>query len=910
VIRLQDKLIDFVAGSRNDLREKLYRGVIVVGIVMVTLGLIESVFVDGVRSNVFWVLVVLLISMIVAMWFTYKLNQSKYFAIAVVLVVDFLVFPEMFLSGGGIKGSATSWFAAGFIFVFFISTGWQSALLLLSVMALDIYMYIYAYNNPSAVSGHESDKITYIDCVFSIITVGITIGLMIIFIKKIYEKERELVLKQKKEIEQISESRNMFYTNISHELRTPITTIIGCNELIERMCEDENILKYSENIKSASRMLLSLVNDIIDMSKIEQNRMEIIETEYNVKRLFTELVEMTKVQADKKDLALNVDIDNTIPYLLQGDEKRIKQVLINLLINAVKYTNEGSIWLEAKKDKIEDNKVTLKISVRDTGIGIKKESLNLIFDTLTRVNEKENYNIEGSGLGLAISKNLIERMGGNITVDSVYSKGTTFTVYITQDIVDKVPIRDIKDNITLNTNHKYKQSFESKEAKILIVDDNYTNADIIKKLLEKTKMNIDIVMDSKSCLEATRKKIYNIIICDYLLPDMNGGELMKMVKNQENGLCKKASFMVATAVSSSEIKQIVNNYDFDGFLEKPIEPKILEESVYNLLPKEIIDYTDENVVTREIIFNNSQKKRKKKICITTDSMCAISKANIEKYGIKVMYSYVITHSGRFADMREVDAEGVLTYCASFEGYQRNKMYLAGISLEEVEQFFAETLMDADDIIHICAADSYVTNSNSVNVIAKEAAKSFAHVHIIDANDISSSQSILTLQAARMASKGFSKDEIIEKMKEQKKKMVSRVFTRAMQLEEKGEISKFKAIYYNRAEHLLMCELKKGRINILSHDKGEKKRSIKKYIRKLFMDNKYIDRNILYIVHVGYTVSEIEFLKNEISRYIHFTNVYVQKASMSVACNVGIGSLEISYVMKPKNLEQEEERIIV
>jgi len=534
----------------------------------------------------------------------------------------------------------------------------------------------------------------------------------------------------------------------------------------------------------------------------------------------------------------------------------------------------------------------------------------MIFDSLTRVNEKENYNIEGSGLGLAISKHLIERMGGNITVDSVYSKGTTFTVYLSQDIIDKTPIRDIKDNVFLNTkNNKYKQSFESSEAKILIVDDNYTNADIIKKLLEKTKIKIDIVSDSKSCLEATRKKIYNIIICDYLLPDMNGGELMKMIKNQENGLCKKASFMVATAVSSSEIKQIVNNYEFDGFLEKPIEPRILEESVYNLLPKEIIDYTDENVVTRELLFTNSKKKRKKKICITTDSMSTISRKHIEKYGIKVMYSYVITNTGRFADMREVDAEGVLTYCASFEGGRRNKMYLAGASVEEFEQFFAEILMDADDIIHICSADCYMNNSNSINTVTKEAAKSFAHVHVIDANDISSGQSIITLQAARMASKGFAVDEIIEKMNEQKKRMISRVFTRAMLLEDKGDISRLRAFLYNRTEHLIMCEMKKGKMNILSRENGERKRCIKKYVRKLFMDNKHIDRSIIYISHAGYTVSEVEFLKNEISRYIHFSNVYVQKASISVACNIGIGTLEISYFIKPKNVD-EEERLIV
>ncbi|SFC36612.1 ATP-binding protein [Butyrivibrio sp. YAB3001] len=388
-----------------------------------------------------------------------------------------------------------------------------------------------------------------------------------------------------------SEAKSSFLSNMSHEIRTPINAIIGMDEMILRECDDKNVLEYAQNIKAAGNTLLSLVNDILDFSKIEAGKMDIIPVDYDFSSVINDLMHMIKPRADAKNLELIFDVDQNIPCILNGDEIRIKQVITNILTNAVKYTEKGSVKLSVGFQKISEESIRFDISVKDTGTGIKQKDLEKMFLAFQRVDEKRNRNIEGTGLGLNISQRLLELMGSRLEVNSVYGEGSEFKFVLEQSVVKWEPIGDFMEAYSraLEKQDNYKEKFTAPLARVLVVDDTPMNITVFTGLLKKTLVQIDTALSGMECLEKTRKKKYDIIFLDHRMPEMDGIETLEALKGEEGNpnVDTVTISLTANAVSGAREQYIAAG--FDDYLTKPIMSDKLEAMMLRYLPEDKIE---------------------------------------------------------------------------------------------------------------------------------------------------------------------------------------------------------------------------------------------------------------------------------------------------------------------------------
>ncbi|WP_295919103.1 ATP-binding protein [Anaerovibrio lipolyticus] len=398
----------------------------------------------------------------------------------------------------------------------------------------------------------------------------------------------ESIRREKEAAEQASQAKSEFLSNMSHEIRTPINAVLGMNELIIRECDDDNILSYAENVRSAGSTLLGLINDILDFSKIEAGKIEIIPMDYDLSSTLNDMVVMIHNRANDKGLAFNVNFDQNIPKQLFGDEVRIKQVIANILTNAVKYTETGSVTFSVGFTRCEDDpdSIILHVKVKDTGIGIKPEDMKKLFSKFERIEEKRNRNIEGTGLGMTITKNLLDMMGSYLQVESTYGVGSTFFFDLRQKVVNWEPLGDYKIsvNVLLKEHRNYKEKFTAPDADVLVVDDNPMNLTVFKSLLKRTKIKIDTADSGDEALQMTQSKMYDMIFLDHMMPGKDGIETLHEIKEQAEGLndCTVSVCLTANAVSGAREQYIAAG--FDNYLTKPIHPSKLEDMLMAYLP--------------------------------------------------------------------------------------------------------------------------------------------------------------------------------------------------------------------------------------------------------------------------------------------------------------------------------------
>lgn len=415
----------------------------------------------------------------------------------------------------------------------------------------------------------------------------LALGLMFLLVMSAFKAAQDALTAEHSKQKAIlaNEAKAKFLANMSHEIRTPINTVIGMNEMILRENKDENIMKYADNIQAASKMLLGLVNDVLDFSKIESGQLELIEDSYRLDTLLMDELNLLESRAKKKNLNIILDADSSLPRQLWGDELRIKQILTNILTNAVKYTNEGSISIKAVGSYIDSDNISLSISVIDTGTGIKPENLSQLFETFTRLEESKNRNIEGTGLGLNIAKSLADLMHGVIKVESEYGKGSAFTVEIPQKVMDKTPIGNINnsseyvvDRETIN-----KEVFTAPDANVLVVDDNDMNLAVIRGLLKRTKVHVDTASGGLEALKLTESNRYDIILMDHMMPEPDGVATLNMLREDTNNPNRNTVVIVLTANAIAGCYETYINQGFNDYLAKPVEPRRLEQTLAKYL---------------------------------------------------------------------------------------------------------------------------------------------------------------------------------------------------------------------------------------------------------------------------------------------------------------------------------------
>ena len=400
------------------------------------------------------------------------------------------------------------------------------------------------------------------------------------------------LIELKEDAERANEAKSSFLARMSHEIRTPINAVLGMNEMILREAETNNIREYATNIHSAGKLLLSIINDILDLSKIESSKMEIVESDYNVGNLLLDIENMISLRAEEKSLNFKILTDVNMPKMLHGDEKRIKQCMTNLLTNSVKYTKEGSVTLQVDCVENKDDMVYLWVSVSDTGIGIKEDELYMLFDPFTRLDMRKNKNIEGTGLGLSITKRLLEMMGGNLTVESIYGKGSTFSFVIPQKVIGTELLGDyrkIADEAAV-ADITAKKAFLAPNAHILAVDDTRVNITVVKGLLKRLKVQFDSALSGQECLNKVKEKHYDIILLDHMMPEMDGIETLHNMQQMEEYNRDKPIVIALTANAVVGAKEEYIREGFTDYLSKPIDSARLEEMIHQYLPDELIEY--------------------------------------------------------------------------------------------------------------------------------------------------------------------------------------------------------------------------------------------------------------------------------------------------------------------------------
>lgn len=387
-----------------------------------------------------------------------------------------------------------------------------------------------------------------------------------------------------------SAAKTSFLSNMSHEIRTPINAILGMNEMVMRECRESEIRMYSQNIRAAGNTLLGIVNDILDFSKIEENKLEIIPVDYELSSVVNDLVNMIKTRLDEKGIALKLDFDKDTPRVLHGDEIRIKQIITNILTNAAKYTEKGSVTFSLTFETIEDDPdaIFLLVSVKDTGIGIKPEDMEKLFSRFERIEEKRNRSIEGTGLGMSITRGLLDMMGSSLKVESVYGKGSEFSFSLKQKVVKWEPLGDYEEawKTSIKKMAVYKERFEAPDAEILVVDDNSLNIMVFVSLLKQTKIRIDTASSGDEGIALAKRNHYDMIFLDHMMPEKDGIETLQELKADPDNPNWDTPYICLTANAISGAREEYIKAGFGDYLTKPVNTDELEEMLLKYLPEE------------------------------------------------------------------------------------------------------------------------------------------------------------------------------------------------------------------------------------------------------------------------------------------------------------------------------------
>ena len=387
-----------------------------------------------------------------------------------------------------------------------------------------------------------------------------------------------------------SQAKSQFLAQMSHEIRTPINAVLGMNEMILRESDSPAVLDYAANIQSAGKNLLTLINSILDFSKIEDGKMEIVPVRYETITLIDDLVNIISERVKKKGLVFKTEINPALPKVLYGDDVRVRQIITNILSNAVKYTHKGSVTLRIGGSELDADTWELQVSVSDTGIGIRAEDMDKLFQSFQRLDEERNRNIEGTGLGISIVQKLLAMMDSKLNVTSVYGEGSDFSFRLIQKIIDKNPVGDYEENRRKHLDTVAQKKFlQAAGAKILVVDDNDMNLKVIAGLLRRNKIVPDLAQSGRQCLELAKKNFYHVIFLDNMMPVMNGVETLHALR-REKILSGKTAVVMLTAGAMAGMRETYLREGFDDYLSKPIDVSELESVLEKHLPKELLSF--------------------------------------------------------------------------------------------------------------------------------------------------------------------------------------------------------------------------------------------------------------------------------------------------------------------------------
>ena len=887
--KLIAKIRSYIADPYRDLTEKMFLGFAGITELAAITGFILEIIIGHDFTEIM-VIVGILIFLPTVTIICLNFDRLRIAIRILTVILIFIALPGLYFSGGGIKGAGILWAIFACLFVGLVIHGVWRIIDLCAIFAVSSGCLLLEYNFPNLVDPHD-DLSFFTDILIAIILIGLISFVMMQFQNKLYKDENNRARKEAERAEDLTRAQNRFFSSMSHEIRTPINSILGLNEVIlrDQKASDE-IIKEASGIQGAGKMLLALINDILDFSKIEAGSMDIVPVDYRVGDMLSEIVNMIWLRASDKGLKFNVNVDPGVPSVLYGDEVRIKQIMINILNNAVKYTKEGYIDLHIESTLEDEDHVMLSITISDTGMGIKKESLPYLFDAFKRVDEEKNRHIEGTGLGLSIVKQLTELMGGTITVNSVYGEGSSFTVLLKQGISDKTAIGELNIHNQQNVKRSiYESSFKAPDARILIVDDNEMNLEVEAKLLEDTEVVIDKALSGKEALELTLDKKFDVILMDHLMPWMDGVECLERIRNQAGGLNRTTPVVVLTANAGSANRDLYNRAGFDGYLVKPVSGDALEKMLMKHISQDKLTGNKQVMSMSEDINTSSGYSGKASVVITSTGMCDLPDSVIRRLNLKLISFLIHTDDGVFKDGTQMDANELIRYIRSGKN-----AVSAPPDESAYTEFFSSALKKAHHLIHISLASTMSQDYK----LASEAAKSFDNVTVINSGCLSSATGLLVLIAYKLVQQNIPVQDIISELKEVRSHLrCSFVIDKTEYMARKGHVS-HTTDYLARALNLHpIITVMNDRSRIGGIWMGKTKSAYKKYIASAFPVDIIPDPEVAFITYMDVPTETLDWIKEEIGKYAYFENIVIQQASAAISSNCGPGTFGILYFVK-------------
>lgn len=887
---IKKHVLDRLADESLDMQERMF-------LLLSAIGLTGLLFMMGIRlfhdtdMTEFFVIFICWILIALVTHFSIRNHKIQTGGVILGLMISYVMFPAIFFVGGGLEGGAPIWFIFASIYCALVLRGNARYVLLLMSLFSAVVVYLIGYNHPEYVNRYN-ERGAYFDSLVSLVVVSVLLAILILFQNHIYKMENDRAREQKKEIEELSASQNRFFSSMSHEIRTPINTIIGLNEMILREDISDEVAEDAKNIQGASKMLLTIINDILDMSKIESGQMTIVNVPYNMGDMLSDIVNMIWIRAKEKGLDFHIDVDSSLPSELYGDEVRIKQVLVNILSNAVKYTDKGSVTLSIQGRKVAGNRAVISYSVEDTGAGIKKENIPYLFDAFKRVDEEKNRYIEGTGLGLSIVKQIVELMGGEITVNSIYTRGSTFIVTLEQEIVGTEELGDLdfEARHAMNTFEHYKQSFEAPTANVLVVDDTASNIMVVQKLLRDTRIQLDTASDGAEAVEKCLYARFDCILMDHLMPGMDGVEAMHHIRDQVGGMNVSTPIIALTANAGSDNQEKYMKEGFDGYLLKPVDGATLEGALLRVLPPEKVSVTGEVEGVVEASAPTSTRRKRRSTIISADSVCDLPKNLVRKNHIAILPVHIRTEEGIFLDGVETETDGVLDYLSD----KKKQVFSEAATVEEYEEFFAEQLTKAQYIVHISVAKE----TSRAYDRAMEAASTFDNVLVVDSGHISSGMGLIALYAASLASREIPAYEIVGMIKDIRKQVTtSFVIAGTEYLARAGRMRSRDHAVSNALMMRPVIRLRGSDMVMSRVYYGNKKRVRHRYIISELSNPETIDKSRVFICYAGVSHEELLDIQRQVKSRVAFEEVILQKATPAVSINCGPGAIGLMFMRK-------------
>ena len=882
-------VIDAIKDHNRDFSERMFLIFTIITEISVTVALIGDFFIGESKGEI--ITIVLTLTLVPILTVICLRRDKLKFAIRLISIgLVFVIVPSLFFFGGGLNGGGFLWIIFAFTYIGLLLTGrWRTVMLsLLVFVSLVCYLLAYYFDTLPWV---HTFKEYYVDSFISVVLVGMVCFGMTMAQGILFKGENDRARKEAERAEELTRAQNRFFSSMSHEIRTPINSILGLNELILRD-EDatDDIVRDANGIQGAGKLLLALINDILDFSKMEAGSMDIVPVDYKIGDMLSEIVNMIWLKAHDKGLGFEVNVDPEVPMVLYGDEVRIKQLIINLLNNAVKYTKNGHIELRVESNDIDNKTTELTVSIADTGMGIKKEDIPFLFDAFKRVDEGKNRHIEGTGLGLSIVKQLVELMDGTITVNSVYGEGSTFTFVVRQGITDNQKVGELNiHNQQTGRRSNYESSFLAPEVSILIVDDNEMNLEVEKRLLRETDMNIDTANSGREALEMSLKTHYDAIFMDHLMPGMDGIECLEQLRDQAGGLNRNTPVIVLTANAGSENRDLYNRAGFDGYLVKPVSGEAMEEML-------IRHISSEKIILRSVMFGDDEEihtsekyAEKAPVIITSTSMCDLPDSVVRKLHIPILPFVIRTDEGIFKDGVHMDANELIRHIS-----QGKEATSAPPDEAAYTEFFADVLRKAHHVIHI----ALTTSMSKDYPRASEAAKSFDNVTVVNSECLSSSTGLLVLIACKLAQQGVAAADIVAELEEVKSRLrCSFVIDTTSYMYSKGLISRR---LHRIAEALNlhpMLSFKNDKAGIGGVWPGRTKRAYKRYISRAIPPDSVPDSDIAFVTYADVSDETLEWIAEEIRKTAYFEHIVFRQASAAISSNCGPGAFGILYMLK-------------